>query len=124
MQFPLDQTRIDRLSKEIQRSFEESPYIKIRLICFYSGNEVHHFADEMEKLQNAGKIPNNVEVQRAVGSTPENWERRKKEAVDSITSGKSVIIPATDYRRDLYNTVLDQCNVKEINILDFGYDEE
>jgi len=124
MMYPLDQKRIDRLSNEIQRSFEEFPNIKIRLICFYSGNEVHHFYFEMERLKDAGNIPSDVKIQTAVGSTPDNWESAKEYAVDSITSGHSVIIPATDHGRDLYNIILSKCKVKKTDILDFGYDKE
>jgi hypothetical protein len=89
----------------LRSSFETATDVVVRIASFNSGQRVHQYADILQFLKRAGRIPADVDILLVVGSSAEGWAGDKARVHAAIARGRSLVVLATDYDCELTREV-------------------
>jgi hypothetical protein len=100
----------EKMALEVIDAIARSSVNGIVLVCFRSGQAVHKLGSVMSGSKMLKKTPENLEVFKMVGSSPEHWQAYKKEVIRTLEEtidqlDHSIVIIATDAQRDLRRSV-------------------
>lgn len=117
MQTKLGEARV----REVIPLILSQPTPSVWILCFASGQAVHTFVDTMRGAAFLGIIPSTTTALPLVGSSPQNWQSYKLNALNAIRAftGEATIIAAAtdahgDFRQEVEGIVSDRARLKFI----------